>query len=84
MIAGTPWFPNHGVPLLLGELKAGVRVHVTVRTHMAGYRPGDTGTVLRASPSSLNGERYYLVAMDKDGPSAGCAVFTEGEIEADG
>jgi hypothetical protein len=50
---------------------------------MAGYRPGDTGTVLRAAPSTTNGGRYYLVAMDKDGPSAVCAVFTEGEIEAD-
>jgi hypothetical protein len=50
---------------------------------MAGYRPDDTGTVLRASTSLLNGERYYTVAMDRDGPDASAAVFAEGEIEPD-
>jgi hypothetical protein len=66
-----------------GELKAGQRVRVTARNRMAGYQPGDKGTVLRASVSAATGERYYSVVMDKDGPDATGAVFTEGEIEPD-
>jgi hypothetical protein len=63
-------------------LKAGDRVRVTVRNRLAGYQTGDTGTVSRSSVSAT-GERNYTVAMDKDDPVAGGAVFTEGEIEAD-
>ncbi len=65
------------------ELKTGDRVRVTARNRMAGYQPGDRGTVLRASTSALYGERDYTVAMDKDDLAASGAVFTESEIEAD-
>jgi hypothetical protein len=65
------------------ELKPGQRVRVTVRNRMAGYQPGDKGTVLRSSASDTTGERYYSVAMDKDDPTASGAVFTESEIEPD-
>jgi hypothetical protein len=63
-------------------LNAGARVRVTGRNHMAGYQLGDTGTVLRVSTLVTTGAPCYTVSMDKDGPAAGCAVFTEGEIEA--
>jgi hypothetical protein len=65
------------------ELNAGQRVRVTVRNCLAGYQPGDKGTVLRASVSAATGERYYTVAMDKDGPDATGVLFAEGEIESD-
>jgi hypothetical protein len=64
-------------------LQPGDRVRVTIRNRMAGCRPGDKGTVLRASVSAATGGRYYTVAMDKDGPGHNGAVFTEGEVEAD-
>jgi hypothetical protein len=65
------------------QLMPGERVRFAVRNRMAGYQPVDTGTVLRVAESSVNGERYYTVPMDKDGPEVSAAVFTEGEIEAD-
>jgi hypothetical protein len=64
-------------------LKPGDRVRVTLHNRLAGYQPGDKGTVVRLSVSAATGERYYTVAMDKDDPTASGAVFTEGEIEAD-
>jgi hypothetical protein len=65
------------------ELKPGQRVRVTVRNRLAGYQPGDTGTVLWSSLSAASGVRYYTVAMDIDDPAARGAVFAEGEIEPD-
>jgi hypothetical protein len=65
------------------QLKPGDRVRVTVHNRMAGYQPGDKGTILRVSVSTATGEHYYTVAMDKDDPGHSRAVFTEGEIEAD-
>jgi hypothetical protein len=38
---------------------------------------------LRATTSSVNGEGYYSVAIDKHGSDAGAVALTEGEIEAD-
>ena len=67
-----------GRPLQISD-----RVRVTLRNRLAGYQPGDRGTVLRASVSASTGERYYTVAMDKDDPTASGAVVAEGEIEAD-
>jgi hypothetical protein len=65
-------------------LKAGDRVRVTIRNRIAGYGPGDKGTVLREpSTATITGERYYTVAMDKDGPNATGVVFAEEEIEPD-
>ena len=37
------------------ELKPGDRVCVTVRNRMAGYQPGDTGSVLRVSAPGHRG-----------------------------
>jgi len=68
---------------MYGELTPGQRVRVTVRNSVAGYQPGDKGTVLRASVSAATGERNYTVAMDKDGPDATGVLFMEWEIEAD-
>ena len=65
------------------ELQRGQRVRVTVRNRLAGYQPGDKGTVLRVSTSTLNGEHSYSVAMDKDDLIITGAVFKEGEIEPD-
>ena len=50
------------------ELKPGQRVRVTVRNRMAGYQPGDKGTVMREVADGPSGTRYYVVAMDKDDP----------------
>ena len=65
------------------ELQRGQRVRVTARNRLAGYQPGDKGTVLRMSTATLNGEHYYSVAMDKDDLIITGAVFKEGEIEPD-
>jgi hypothetical protein len=66
-------------------LNAGDRVRVTGRNRLAGYQPGDKGTVVRgASTATITGERYYSVLMDKDEPDATGVVFAEDEIEPDG
>jgi hypothetical protein len=40
--------------------------------------------VLRgSSTATITGERYYTVAMDKDGPNATGVVFAQDEIEPD-
>jgi hypothetical protein len=65
-----------------GELKAGDSVRVTVRNRIAGFPPGDKGTVLHAASSAAGG-RYYLVAMDKGELDSTGVIFTEGEIEPD-
>jgi len=60
------------------------RVRVTLRNRIAGYQPGDKGTVVRgASTATITGERYYTVIMDKDEPDATGVVFAEDEIEPD-
>jgi hypothetical protein len=50
---------------------------------LAGYGPGDKGTVLRGIAEGPSGKRYYLVSMDKDDASSGGVVLTEAEIDAD-
>jgi len=67
------------------ELKPGDRVRVTGCNRLADYQSGDTGTVLRVcSPCiSINGQRCYCVAMDKDGASRKTPVFAADEIELD-
>ena len=65
-------------------LNVGDRVRVTPRNRVAGYQPGDMGTVVRgASTATITGERYYTVIMDKDEPDATGVVFAEDEIEPD-
>jgi hypothetical protein len=66
-----------------GALKVGDRVRVTGRNRLAYFQPGDKGTVLRFSESAVTGERYYVVAMDIDDPTASGALFYESEIEPD-
>jgi hypothetical protein len=68
---------------MVGALAVGDRVRVTVYGRVAGYQPGDKGTVLGASVSAATGDRYYTVAMDKNSPDATGVIFAEGEIEAD-
>jgi hypothetical protein len=68
----------------MGEaFNAGDRVHVRVENRFHGYRPGDRGTVPRAAPLASTGARYYLVAMDKDGPEDTGVLFDAHEIEPD-
>ena len=68
-----------GRPLQISD-----RVRVTLRNRIAGYQPGDKGTVVRgASTATITGERYYTVIMDKDEPDATGVVFAEDEIEQD-
>ena len=68
-----------GRPLQISD-----RVRVTLRNRLAGYQPGDKGTVVRgASTATITGERYYTVFMDKDEPDATGVVFAEDEIEPD-
>jgi hypothetical protein len=64
-------------------LQKGQRVRVSVRNRLAGYQPGDKGTVLREVTLSMRGERSYTVAMDKDDPAKRGAVFRFDEIEPD-
>jgi hypothetical protein len=64
-------------------LKPGDRIRVTVCNRLAGYEPGDKGTMLREVTVGLNGS-YYVVTMDRGEPDSTGVIFTEGEIEADG
>jgi hypothetical protein len=57
------------------------RVRVKGRRCVAGYAPGDRGTVLRASSSAATGRRYYVVAMDRDDSSGTGVLFTDDEVE---
>jgi hypothetical protein len=67
------------------ELKPGDRVRLTGCARLADYQSGDRGRVLRVcSPwVSINGQRCYCVAMDKDGAARKTPVFTAEEIEPD-
>jgi hypothetical protein len=67
---------------MICELKAGDRVRVTMRSRIAGYEPGDEGTLLHVAWPPTGG-RYYLVAMDGGELDSTGVIFTEGEIEAD-
>jgi hypothetical protein len=64
------------------ELKPGDRVRVTERCQTQGYHAGDKGTVLEGPPAGA-GDRSYIVAMDKDGPSATTIILLSEEIEPD-
>ena len=64
-------------------LRPGDRVRVMAANDMAGYQPGDKGTIIRETVVALSRQRYYLVAMDKDNPDATGTVFTADEIEPD-
>jgi hypothetical protein len=67
---------------MIRELKVGDRVRVTMRNRMAGYEPGDEGTLLHATRSA-GGRYFYLVAMDGGEPDSTGVIFTEGEIVPD-
>ena len=67
---------------MICELKVGDRVRVTMRSRIAGYQPGDEGTLLHVAWSPTGG-CYYLVAMDKGELDSTGVIFTVGEIEAD-
>jgi len=64
-------------------LEVGDRVRVTVYGRVAGYAPGDKGTVLRTPPPAVRGVSSYLVAMDKDRPDDTGVLFAAHEIEPD-
>lgn len=64
-------------------LKVGDRVRLTKRNRLAGYQPGDKGTVIRVPKAAPGGQPYYIVAMDRDGPTGTGVLFTEDEIEPD-
>jgi hypothetical protein len=65
-------------------LKIGDRVRVTRRRGRHGYRLGDKGTVLRGPLTAIPaGQASYLVALDRDQPVRGGAIFAEDEIEPD-
>jgi hypothetical protein len=63
------------------ELEKGRRVRVTGISRVLGYRPGDRGIVLRESASAITGQRYYLVAMDRDYASGTGVLFADDEVE---
>ena len=64
-------------------VKPGDRVRVTVRSHIAGYQPGDKGTIRRVFKPSSGDECYYYVEIDKDDAARSWTIFAEGEIEAE-
>jgi hypothetical protein len=64
-------------------LKSGDRIRVTVYGRVAGYQPGDKGTVLRTPPPAATGVPNFLVAMDKDKPDDTGVLFAAHEIEPD-
>jgi hypothetical protein len=66
------------------DLKPGDRVRVTGRSRTKGYRAGDKGTVLEGPADQAGaGEKSYVVAMDRDGPSSTSVVLGADEIEPD-
>ncbi len=64
------------------RLRPGDRVRVTGRVRMAGYRPGDTGTVTSGPHTYPSGAVYYHVTMDVQA-LVPAIVFLSDEIEPD-
>jgi hypothetical protein len=63
------------------EPRVGDRVRVT--SQVKGYQAGDKGTVTHAPKLPVHDEPYYVVAMDRDGPTCTAIRFTLREIELD-
>jgi hypothetical protein len=62
-------------------LNAGERVRVTLRNRIAGYQPGDKGTVVRVGKLVTTGSPFYTVATDKGEPDSTGVIFAEDAIE---
>jgi hypothetical protein len=65
------------------DLKRGDRVRVTARNCVVGYRPGDTGEIVRLVLGDRTGEIGYAVQMDKNPLKTPPTVFFGDEIEPD-
>ena len=63
------------------KLMVGDRVRVTPENRTPGFRPGDKGTVFGVY--TIPDGACYRVAIDRNGPSARTAIFSEDEIEPD-
>lgn len=64
-------------------MKVGDRVRVRNEDPQNGYHVGDEGAILRVETLATTRIRYYLVAMDKDGPEATGVLFNADDIEPD-
>ncbi len=56
---------------------------VRMKRQVNGYQPGEKGTVTHAPKIPLHDEPYYVVAMDRDGPSCTAVPFALRDIELD-
>jgi hypothetical protein len=63
------------------KLMVGERVRVTPENRTPGVHAGDKGTVFGVYP--IPEGVCYRVAIDRNGPSARTALFSEEEIEPD-
>jgi hypothetical protein len=69
---------------MCADLKPGDRVRLTSANRLPGYHPGERGRVVGVVSNPAGGSLpCYAVAMDKNGPSAGPALFAADEIEPD-
>ncbi|HEY7311386.1 MAG TPA: hypothetical protein VH643_18640 [Gemmataceae bacterium] len=63
--------------------KTGDRVRLTTRDFEPDYWPGDRGTVLSGPHPIPSGGHFYVVTLDKDGPTGTGITINANEIELD-
>jgi hypothetical protein len=61
----------------------GDRVRLTTRDFEPGYCLGEVGTVESGPHFISNGDSYFIVLIDKDGPGAPGIILRTCEIEID-
>ena len=63
--------------------KTGDRVRLTTRDLEPDYQRGEGGTVLSGPHLIPSGGHFYVVTMDKDGPTGTGIIINASEIEID-
>ena len=63
--------------------KTGDRVRLTTRDFEPDYQRGEAGTVLSGPHPIPSGGHFYVVTLDKDGPTGTGIIINASEIEVD-
>jgi hypothetical protein len=64
------------------QLGPGDQVRLRTRDYETDYYPGDRGTVLSGPHLTPSGGFFYVVRMERDGPSAAGILIHSQELEA--
>ena len=63
--------------------KTGDRIRLTTWDYEPDYRRGERGTVLSGPHLIPSGGHFYVVIMDRDGPTGTGRIINASEIEID-